>query len=285
MARGDGYGLPDSLDEFESDEEGTDMKRFTTAIFLVLVLTCAQLAQAAEESQANKDFVFTFAPYAWLTSLNGSVGAGRRTANVNANFFGDLAKRLDFAAMVHADLMYRDTVGLLAEFNYSVLGDQASRESVSLDAQLTMILSDVAGVYRLGTIGLGDGASKVSFDLTGGVRIWSLTTRLDVALVEGPGRKVSVTKSWVDPTVGARVMFHLGKDWELDLRGGVGGFGLTSDITWDAMALAGYAFWEHGKVLAGYRAVGVNHSEGSGASKFTYDATLHGPVIGVAFMF
>ncbi len=261
------------------------MIRFTITVLLALLLACASLAQASEESQANKDFVFTFAPYAWLTSLNGSVGLGRRTANVDANFFRDIAKHLNFAAMVHADFMYRDKVGLLAEFNYSLLEDQSSRERVSLDTQLTMILSDVAGVYRLGTTGLGDSAGEVSFDLTGGVRIWSLATELDVALIEGLGRTASVTKSWVDPTVGTRVMFHFGENWELDFRGGVGGFGLTSDITWDFMALAGYSFWEHGKILAGYRAVGVNHTEGSGRRKFTFDSTLHGPILGVAFMF
>ncbi len=261
------------------------MKRFIGLVVMTALLGCAPLALAAGEEEAPRDFTFTLAPYAWLTGLYGTVGVGNKDVKVDASF-ADLSKYLNFAAMIHADFMYRDKLGLLAEFNYSLLGDQASHKSVSLDSQMSLILSDVAGVYRLGTVALGgEGGNTASFDLTGGIRIWSLTTTLDVATAENGGRTVSATKTWVDPTVGARAFFHLGKRWELDFRGGVGGFGLASNFTWDAMALAGYSLWDHGTILAGYRAVGVNHTEGSGASKFTFDATLQGPILGLAFTF
>jgi len=261
------------------------MKRFIGLAVMAAFLACAPAVQASQEDPAAGDFTFTIAPYAWLTGLYGTVGVGHRNVQVDASF-ADLSKYLNFAAMIHADIMYRDAVGLLAEFNYALLGDKASGKRVCLDGQMGLILSDVAGVYRLGTFELGQGgAASASFDLTGGVRIWQLSTRIESDNFLGSGRSVYASKSWVDPTLGARALIHAGKDWSFDFRGGVGGFGLTSAITWDAMALAGYSFWEHGTVLLGYRAVGVNHTEGSGRDQFRFDAVLAGPIVGLAFTF
>ena len=53
----------------------------------------------------------------------------------------------------------------------------------------------------------------------------------------------------------------------------------------DTTALIGYNFWENATVLGGYRAVGLNYESGSGRNNFKANATLHGPVIGLAFTF
>lgn len=66
---------------------------------------------------------------------------------------------------------------------------------------------------------------------------------------------------------------------------GLGGFSVSSALTWDTTGLIGYTFWQHGTLLAGYRAVGVTCSEGSGNNAFTFDATLSGPILGVALTF
>jgi len=176
-------------------------------------------------------------------------------------------------------------VGFLAALDYSRLGDQASGKVISLDSKSTMLLSDLAAYYRLGSASLGDGsAGAVSLDLLAGARIWSLGMAMNVNTFLAD-HSISETKTWADPIVGARALFHLGEKWALELRGGVGGFGVSSAFTWDAMGLIGYKLWEHGTLFAGYRGVGVNHTEGSGASKFVFDATLHGPVLGLAFTF
>ncbi|MBV5337552.1 MAG: hypothetical protein J0653_06295, partial [Deltaproteobacteria bacterium] len=156
---------------------------------------------------------------------------------------------------------------------------------ISLDAKSSLVLSDIAAYYRLGTASLGkDGGNPASFDLLAGVRIWGVGMTLDLNTAQ-MGRTVSMQKTWVDPIVGARAIFALSEKWHLEMRGGVGGFGISSGITWDAGALVGYSLWDHGTLLMGYRAVGVNHSEGSGRNAFKFDATLHGPIIGLAFTF
>ena len=254
-------------------------------VLTILVMASLSTTQAnANTTGSDEDFQFNITPYAWLTGMNGTVGVRGAQATVDKSF-ADLSQSLNIAAMVHADVLYRGTVGILGEFNYSQLGGQASGKRVSLDAKSSLILSDVAAYYRLGTASLGkNGGIPINFDLLAGARIWSLGLSLNT---DGPlaGRSVNKQKSWVDPIVGARTSIRFNDKWNLDLRGGVGGFGISSALTWDAGALLGYTFWEHGTLLLGYRAVSVNHDEGSGKSYFKFNTTLHGPIIGVAFTF
>uniref|UniRef100_I2Q5F1 Outer membrane protein beta-barrel domain-containing protein n=1 Tax=Desulfovibrio sp. U5L TaxID=596152 RepID=I2Q5F1_9BACT len=252
---------------------------------LMVLLFHAQsgLAQVAANA-AQGDFRWTVVPYAWLTGISGTVGAKGYTAQVDAPFT-NLAKYLNFGAMLHVEAMYRDRVGLFSDFNYSVLGDQASGKRLSLDAKTSLLLSDVVAFYRVGTVPLGQaGTSSMDFDLLAGARIWNLALKLNGDSRRG-GRDIFKQKTWADPIVGARAEFHLTDRWLISLRGGLGGFSVSSALTWDATALVGYTFWEHGTVLLGYRAVGDKYDTGSGESAFKFDATLSGPILGVAFTF
>ena len=249
-------------------------------LVLLLALVGHSAAQSGPVKTSNDDFRFNLTPYAWLTGLSGTVGARGFQTHVNTSF-ADLSKYLNLAAMIHADVLYRETVGVLADFNYAQLGDQASGKHVSFDATSSLILSDVAAYYRLGTASLGkDGGCPASFDLLAGARIWSLGMRLNTesALTN---HDVSKQITWADPIVGARALLHLNEKWLLDFRGGVGGFGVSSAFTWDAMALLGYSFWDHVTVLLGYRAVGVDRDQ----QGTRFDMTMHGPILGLACTF
>jgi hypothetical protein len=265
------------------------MKRHNVARSLLLALLLlvpagVLAAQGAETSAQAQDFRFTVTPYAWLTGLSGTVGARGSTATVNTSF-ADLSKYLNTAAMLDVDVLYRERVGFLADLNYSQLGDQVSGKVVSLDSKSTLLLSDLTAYYRLWSAAPWENCpGSVSLDLLAGARIWSLGMSLDANTFFG-GRSITETKTWADPVVGARAQFHLGEKWAFELRGGVGGFGVSSSLTWDAMALVGYHLWDHGTLFLGYRGVGVNHTEGSGSSKFVFDTTLHGPILGLAFSF
>lgn len=254
-------------------------------VVVVFLLFTAQIAFAQQPSvdETHGDFHWTVAPYAWLTSINGTVGARGYTTNVDVSF-ADLSKYLNLGAMIHAEVAYKDTVGLFTDFNYSLLGDQASGKRVSLDGKTHLILTDVVAFYRVGTLPLGQAqTSSMDFDLLAGARIWNMGLTLD-GDTRRNCRTVSKEITWADPIVGARAIFHLTDKWQMSLRGGVGGFSVSSALTWDTTAVIGYTFWEHGTFWAGYRAVGDNYTS-SGKNTFKFDAVLHGPIIGVAFTF
>ena len=260
-------------------------RKLCRAILVLLCLACAApvgVPAAAGESAAD-DLKLVVVPYGWITGFTGKFGARGYETNVS-NHFAQLEKYLNFAAMAHLEMIYRDTVGLLAEFNYVKLGDQTSRRGVALDGQMTFTMSDLAAFYRLGTFALGQQGSSASFDLLAGARIWTLDMKLSAEYMQ-MGDSVHMQKSWVDPIVGARTNIRFNDKWYAELRGGVGGFGASSTNTWDAMALIGYNFWENATVLAGYRAVGLNYESGSGRDNFKANATLHGPIFGLALTF
>ncbi len=261
---------------------GSVLARFVF-IFTVVLIANTSNAQVAQEKNQG-DFRWTIAPYAWLTGISGTIGARGYDTTVNASF-ADLSRYLNIGAMVHVEGIYRDRVGLFTDFNYSLLGDQASGKRVSLSGKTSLLLTDIAAFYRVGTVSLGQAQQgSMDFDILAGARIWSLALKLDGDSRRG-GRDIWQQRTWADPLVGARAEFHLGKAWVMSFRGGIGGFSISSALTWDATALVGYTFWEHGTLLLGYRAVGVNHDEGSGKSAFTFDATLSGPILGVGFTF
>ncbi|WP_027183691.1 hypothetical protein [Desulfovibrio inopinatus] len=252
-------------------------------LICILINPVFSLAQTPD-SETQDTFHWSVVPYAWLTGLNGTIGARGYNTSISAPFV-DLANYLKFGAMIHLEGNYADRIGVFTDFNYSLLGDEASGKRISLDGKTSLLLTDIAAFYRLGSFPLSQAnKASVSFDVLAGVRIWSLSLLLDGDRARG-GRDIFENRSWVDPLIGARAEFHFAKDWLLNMRGGVGGFSISSALTWDAMATIGYTFWEHGTLLLGYRAVGVNHTEGSGQSAFTFDVTLSGPILGLAFTF
>ena len=260
-------------------------RKLCRAVLVLLCLVCALLGAtptSAAESDAS-ELKIVLVPYGWITGFTGKFGARGYETNVS-NSFAQIDKYLNFAAMAHLEVIYRDNVGLLGEFNYARLGDQTSRKGVALDGQMSFTMTDLAAFYRLGTFALGQQGSTASFDLLAGARIWTLDMKLSAEYMQ-MGDSVHMQKSWVDPTIGARTNIRFNDRWYAELRGGVGGFGASSTFTWDTMALIGYNFWENATVLGGYRAVGLNYESGSGRNNFKANATLHGPVIGLAFTF
>lgn len=260
-------------------------RKLCRAMLVLLCLTCALPGgtPAMAEENAASDLKIVLVPYGWITGFTGKFGARGHDTNVSNNF-AQIDKYLNFAAMAHMEIIYRDTAGLLAEFNYARLGDQTSRKGVGLDGQMTFTMSDLAAFYRLGNFALGEQGSTASFDLLAGARIWTLDMKLSAEYMQMDD-SVHMQKSWVDPIVGARTNIRFNENWYAELRGGVGGFGASSTYTWDAMALIGYNFWKNATVLAGYRAVGLDYESGSGRNNFKANATLHGPVVGLAFTF
>jgi len=81
--------------------------------------------------------------------------------------------------------------------------------------------------------------------------------------------------------VGLRYNYQISDRWAIRLYGDIGGFGAASDFTWQTVGMIEYQPWKNVSFGAGYRAIGTDYETGSGADKFTYDATVYGPVVGI----
>jgi hypothetical protein len=138
-------------------------------------------------------------------------------------------------------------------------------------------------------------------DLLAGARYWyqqadvsfNVATTVDIAdlLVRGRNRAIAKSGSvdWTDPFIGARLRLAVAPGQEIFLRGDVGGFGVGSQLSWQAMA--GYNFdfaiWNGVTFsgLLGYRALYVDYEQGQGRRRYEFDMLQHGPVLGVTMRY
>lgn len=108
-----------------------------------------------------------------------------------------------------------------------------------------------------------------------------LTEELTQAAEEVAADTKEASKDWVDPVVGLRGYLMLHKHLALSARCDVGGFGVSSDLVWQALALALVPFNDTVALEIGYRYMDYDyHRDG-----FLFDMQLSGAVIGVGFTF
>ena len=95
--------------------------------------------------------------------------------------------------------------------------------------------------------------------------------------------------SWVDPFVGLRVRHKLAPRQDVMAQADIGGFGVGSQFSWQALATYGYEFGSTGGIawsgVVGYRALYVDYTQGSGNTLFQTNLLQHGPLIGLSARF
>ena len=92
---------------------------------------------------------------------------------------------------------------------------------------------------------------------------------------------VSTDVTQVDPLLGAQGTWSLGESSSFRLRGDIGGFGIDSDLTYQALGVFGWEFAKRWTLTAGYRTLGWEF-ESDGVRN---DLRLSGPLLGIAASF
>jgi opacity protein-like surface antigen len=163
-------------------------------------------------------------------------------------------------------------------FNAMFVGVGATKEgphNTKSDVDVDQAMAELDGSWRFSD----------RFEVLFGARSSWLDSRVEVdqPLLGTAERQGS--KAWVDPVVGARVTVPLGRKWSFSGRGDIGGFGLASDLTWQAVA---HFDWQASKVVGmtmGFQAIYADYQEGSGSDLFHYDVTTAGPFLGMILSF
>lgn len=114
-----------------------------------------------------------------------------------------------------------------------------------------------------------------------GARINIFELDLTGRFVKGGQVTVGDSREWADPVVGLRGKWALSDNWSLAARGDIGGFGVSSDLTWGAYAGLAWKVTAHSTLALGYRALATDYSTRS----FGSDTVLHGPLVGLVLSF
>ncbi len=245
---------------------------------------CGARAETGTTSAGASEWTFAISPYFWMAGLDGEAGIGTQQADVDLSF-SDLLKDLRFGGMLLADAR-KDRFGVF--FAPLFVRTVAEAEAGAVDIDVTSDTAVVGGgvFYRIAEWTLGRNsegrARKAWIEPLAGARWTYLRLEIDVS---GPlDRQADQNQNWVDPVVGTRIGVDLAERWLLVAEGDVGGFGVGSDFTWNALGLLGYrtTFLGTDTLLGGgYRALSWDYEDGD----FKWDVTMHGPFIGASFRF
>ena len=256
------------------------LKTGITLLFVLVLLHSVALAEDASKTgpDANSDtstaknWEFSLAPmYLWAASVDGDMTVKGVKVDVNESF-SDTIENMDGAIMFHFEGVHKQRWGFFADLMYIRLNpDDVSTPIGDISIDYAEVLAELGGFYRY-TRGVH------TFDGLGGLRYSSMTGELGLP---GPLPDLDQRKDWVDPFFGVRWKWRMAEKWGLRLRGDVGGFGIGSDLTWNAIGLIEFKPWKHVAFVGGYRALYQDYSTGSGRNRFSYDATMQGPILGL----
>jgi hypothetical protein len=254
-------------------------------------------------------------PYAWLPSINGTTTVKGRSTKIDASL-GEILDRPipeELFGLMGAFEARNGRFAVMTDLTYMKLGvsdSGAKTRSVhphiggtlaaSAAVQFKIFIAEAALAYELVRWEGSTPGTGTSIDLYGGGRFWWQNAEASLALTAGlsiadltihRGRAIAASGdvTWLDPLLGLRLRHHFSPATELVLRADIGGFGLGSDLSWQAM---GYLNWEFARTqsavwsgMLGYRALHVDFSKGAGRSHYEYDMLTHGPVLGLTARF
>ena len=158
--------------------------------------------------------------------------------------------------------------------------------SVDVDAGIAVIGAGAS--YRVAEWNLdpsGDGPPRKAWiEPLAGARYTYL--HLD-ANVSGPlsvNPSADKDRGWVDPIIGFSAGIDVTKHWALTVEGDIGGFGVGSDFTWNALGLISYrtsVFGLDTRFGVGYRALSWDYDQ----DHLKWDVVMYGPFAGAIFTF
>jgi len=244
-------------------------------LILIIIFSAVVFSPATAFAQEDNNWNFELAPlYLWAINIEGETGVRGQTASTEVDF-GDIYDSLQGVFTVRFNAIYKQKFGMVLDYNYLNLGTETQTGVVDIETSLKTQILNLAATYRLLE-------GMHTLDAVAGIRYTAMGVDIDLI---GTGLSLDKDKDWADPIIGARYAYQMTDKWALRFYGDIGGFGVSSNFTWQGLAMLDFQPWKHVAIVAGYRAIGTDYESGSGSDKFTYDVTVHGPVVGLDIRF
>jgi hypothetical protein len=259
------------------------------------------------EAPAVPGWTVRFTPYGWLTALKGTQTVRGRSVKVDASFI-DIVEKSDSLLALMGNVEARNgPFALYGDVVWSKIGVEGGNVrsralapgvtgtlGTSLNLDITMATVEVGAAYEVARSG------SVAFDVLGGARYWyqeadlsfDIAGAVDVGDLQVAGARAfarSRSVDWLDPVIGARVRYTVAPGHELFLRGDIGGFGVGSEFSWQAIGAYAFDFGTYQGItfsgVIGYRALSVDYAQGEGRQRYEFDMVEHGPILGISARF
>ena len=223
--------------------------------------------------------VVQITPYLWASGLSGDISPFKLGPTIGVDkSFSDIMKHLNFGGFINlwarydrfvvsGDLMYVSTTETKVVKGLPLIGAlKADLDSREFNTSL------LAGYRALDL-------PQFTMDFMAGARLWSVSNSVKVKapVVLSYGEKFA----WIDPVVGIRAFYNFTDKASALMQADIGGAGVGSKFTWQALATLNYKINDSFSASAGYKVLRVDYRSGGRV----FDTTLHGPVIGATYRF
>lgn len=217
--------------------------------------------------------------YGWLTAQEGSLRVGKLLMPLNIGFSDAVSSvdELDMAFMGGLEAG-KGKWSLGVDLTYAKASDDSAGGGTifkSFGVEQTSWMINPYVTYQL----LKE--SRWQLDGIVGARINIFEMDITGRFAKGGQITVGGSRDWIDPIVGLRGRVDLSDRLSVGFRGDIGGFGVASDLTWQAYVGLGWKLTSKTTFALGYRGLGTDYSRGG----FGSDITSHGPLIGIQMAF
>jgi hypothetical protein len=245
---------------------------------IALALLSARTAYAQEQTQDIDGWSFRIGIPLWAAGTHGTIGAQNREVHLNESF-EDALEALDFTAALNVEVRRCRWLFFLDGdyYKFSDTGEPRGLFSgipaqVSLDQKITF--NDVA---------LGYAVVKnecLSLELFAGAQLSYSASDLTVQF-PAAAPTASASRFWADPIVGAYFNYRFSKPVGFYTKGDVGGFDLSSRLTWQVEAGFDFPIAQHFYFRLAYRCLSMDYNHRG----LEFNAIMRGPQIefGVRF--
>jgi hypothetical protein len=265
------------------------MKTLAVAVAVLATLCVAPAPARAQTAAAvpGSGWTFDFTPYIWGVAMSGDVQGGALPAiNIDMSF-SDILHNLD-AALLGAFEARKGRWGLLFDMIYMKLdpsgtasrtgpGPIGATATASAELEVAQKMFAAAIAYRAVE-------GPRSIDIIGGLRYAKIEADAAISgsfFAEAGTVARSADKDWVDPYIGVRILQRIASNWTLVGYLDIGGFGVGSDFTWQALVGLNYEFSKTFAAKFGYRYLSVDYDK----DDFVYDMANSGLYLGLGIRF
>jgi hypothetical protein len=238
----------------------------------LLAATALTMALCVRTAPAEEGWAWSTTLYGWLSEMKGDIGLGPVQAPVDVSYSDtiDALDSLKGAAMLHVEAANQPYT-LIGDLYYVHLGASGNTPLGEADLDMKQTIGEAAVAYTLPL-----NVRSVKLQALAGARYESIDAKLDVDVV---GAGADDSASWTDPLVGARILYAVSPSVTLSARGDAAGFGVGSDMTWNAVAAAQWTVLENWVLGAGYRYLDVDYDHNA----FVYNVRTQGPEVGLGY--
>ena len=243
-------------------------RRVLTAATLCLVVS-ASFWPGTVSAQESDGWKFRITPYLWMLSLDGTTAVLGQDVEVDASF-GDILDQLNIALSANMELSKGQFFVVFDPMYAQLEMDFAGPGPVGGTLEVDLLIADLNVGYSV----------NENFGVYAGARYYDQ----DISITPNMLPQVSLGDDWTDLILGFRVQTSMSDKWSFagKMDAAIGG---DSDSALYVQAVLLRHFGRNMHLDLGWRYYDVDYESGSGVTRFKWDVTHTGPVVGFSWEF